>query len=52
MTTLTPAREINEHNHIGRLAEGYDADINVFDDNINILATMILGKVYFNKLVE
>ncbi|HHW48696.1 MAG TPA: N-acetylglucosamine-6-phosphate deacetylase [Clostridiaceae bacterium] len=50
MITLTPARMINEQNHIGRLAEGYDADINVFDDNINILATMILGKMFFNKL--
>lgn len=50
MITLTPAREINEHHHIGRLSKGYDADINVFDDNINILGTMILGKMYTNKI--
>ncbi|HHU50008.1 MAG TPA: N-acetylglucosamine-6-phosphate deacetylase [Clostridiales bacterium] len=50
MITLTPAREINEHHHIGRLAEGYDADINVFDDDINILFTMILGEVFNNNL--
>mgnify|MGYP000861539023 FL=1 len=52
MTTLTPARAINEHNHIGRLAEGYDADINIFDENINILATMILGELYTNNLAN
>lgn len=50
MTSLTPAREINEHDHIGRLAVGYDADINVFDDDINILSTMILGEMYTNNL--
>jgi len=50
MMSLTPAREINEHHHIGRLAEGYDADINVFDDDINILFTMILGEVFNNNL--
>ncbi len=49
MASLTPARQINEHTHIGRLAEGFDADINVFDDDVNILMTMILGKVFIKR---
>ena len=44
MVTLTPAEQIGEERRIGRVAPGFDADINLFDDNISICGTMILGK--------
>ncbi len=46
----TPAKIIGEQQHIGVIAAGYDADINVFDDDINILYTTVLGKTVNNKL--
>lgn len=50
MLTSTPARVIGLQASKGRLAAGYDADINVFDEDINILATMIMGEMYQNRL--
>lgn len=50
MLTTTPARVIGLHAHKGRIAVGYDADINVFNENIDILSTMIMGEMYKNLL--
>jgi N-acetylglucosamine-6-phosphate deacetylase len=46
----TPAKLIGEDHRLGSIKEGYDADINVFDDDINILYTMILGSAFKNEL--
>ena len=45
MVSLTPARQIGEGD-IGRLAPGMRADINMFDDKLQILKTWIGGKEY------
>ena len=42
MLTETPARILNVKK--GRLAEGYDADLVVFDDDINISAVFVMGE--------
>ena len=44
MATLNPARIIGEDVRKGRIAVGTDADIILFDDNINVKLTMIGGK--------
>lgn len=44
MMTLTPATMMKVHDRKGRIAVGYDADIVVFDDNININHTLVKGK--------
>lgn len=50
MATLTPARIIGYDAQKGSLAPGKDADIILFDDNINIERTIINGKtVYVNE---
>lgn len=44
MASATPARVIGIDNHKGYIKEGYDADILLFDDNINIKNVMVMGK--------
>lgn len=47
MMTLTPAVMMGIDNHKGRIAPGYDADIVIFDKNINVKHTIVKGnKVY------
>jgi len=48
MITLTPARIFNIKNK-GRIEKGYDADIVIFDDDIDIKTTIINGKTVFEK---
>ncbi|MDR1619710.1 MAG: amidohydrolase family protein, partial [Clostridiales bacterium] len=48
--SLTPAKVIGLQDTLGVLAEGYEADVNVFDEGINILYTLIQGEEYQNKL--
>ena len=50
MMSATPARIIGEYDKIGSIAAGKKADINVFDDDINIRCTWIDGAVYQNTL--
>lgn len=50
MLTLTPARIMNIENRKGCISEGKDADIVVFDDNINILLVMVMGGVTEDRL--
>lgn len=46
MMTATPARLLGVFDRIGSITEGKAADINVFDDEINIRYTLIDGEVY------
>lgn len=43
MITETPARILNL-NTKGKIAEGYDADIVIFDENVNIKSVIVNGK--------
>ena len=47
MMTITPASIIGVDRRKGSLAEGKDADIIIFDDNINISATIVKGKIVY-----
>jgi N-acetylglucosamine-6-phosphate deacetylase len=49
MITQTPARILGVSDHKGSLAAGKDADIVLFDSNINVTMTMIKGKIVFNS---
>ncbi|WP_160691313.1 N-acetylglucosamine-6-phosphate deacetylase [Clostridium sp. C2-6-12] len=44
MATYNGARHCKVHDHKGQIKEGYDADLILFDDNINIKKVFILGK--------
>ncbi|HHY83688.1 MAG TPA: N-acetylglucosamine-6-phosphate deacetylase [Clostridiales bacterium] len=46
MLTETPAREIGADHFKGRLAKGFDADINILDDDFNVKETYIRGKKF------
>lgn len=48
MMSTTPARIMNLSDRKGSLVEGKDADIVLFDENINIQTTIIKGKVVYN----
>jgi len=52
MLTSTPARIIGLCGKKGRIAIGYDADINVFNESIEIQATMIEGIMFRNTLED
>ena len=45
MITATPARSIGVDDRKGTLATGKDADIVVFDEDINIKTVMVGGKI-------
>jgi len=49
MMTLTPATIMGVADKIGSLVAGKDADIVIFDENINIQKTMIKGKIVYSK---
>jgi N-acetylglucosamine-6-phosphate deacetylase len=49
MATLTPATIMGVNNRKGSLVTGKDADIVIFDDNINIKHTIIKGKIVYSK---
>jgi N-acetylglucosamine-6-phosphate deacetylase len=46
MITATPAKQISEFDRLGSLQVGKLADLNVFDDDIQIKYTLINGEVY------
>jgi len=48
MMTITPA-EIMSFDRKGTLAQGKDADILIFDDDINIKMTIVMGKVVYKN---
>lgn len=45
MASANPAR-IMKQDHIGLIAPGYDADLVIFNKNLNILYTIIKGNIY------
>jgi len=49
MMTSTPARILNVHDSKGTLVEGKDADIVIFDGDINIQKTIIKGRIIYSK---
>jgi len=50
MITKTPARIMKVENKKGSLAEGKDADILIFDEDINIKMTMVKGKIVYEDI--
>lgn len=50
MITATPAKQIGEYYRLGSIRTGKLADLNLFDENIQIKYTMIDGKEYQNYL--
>ena len=44
MASLTPARIVGLDSK-GRIEPGYDADVTIFDDDINVCCTIVGGKV-------
>ena len=49
MITTTPARILEISNKKGALAAGKDADIVIFDSNINIQMTIIKGRIVYKR---
>ena len=52
MMTSTPARILGLTDSKGSLVSGKDADIIIFDNNINIKTTIVNGEVIYNKAVS
>jgi N-acetylglucosamine-6-phosphate deacetylase len=48
--TLTPARIMKIDKNRGSLAVGKDADLVIFDDNVNVQTTVVGGEVLYNNL--
>jgi len=48
MMTSTPARILGVSSKKGELAVGKDADVVIFDDNINISMTMVKGRMVYD----
>ncbi len=49
MITVTPARILKITDKKGSLVAGKDADVVIFDTNINIQMTMVKGKIVFKR---
>ena len=49
MITATPARILGALEKKGTLVAGKDADIVLFDSNINIEMTIVKGRIVYNK---
>ena len=49
MITKTPARIMKVENKKGSLVEGKDADIVIFDGDINIKMTMVRGEIVYRS---
>lgn len=49
MITATPARILGVSDKKGELAVGKDADIVIFDNNINVAMTMVRGKIVYDQ---
>jgi N-acetylglucosamine-6-phosphate deacetylase len=49
MMTAVPAGIIGVENRKGSLVPDKDADIVIFDENINVCTTMVMGRIIFDK---
>lgn len=49
MASTTPARIMGVDNRKGLIAKGKDADIVIFDENINVSMTMVEGRIVYEK---
>lgn len=49
MITSTPARILGVYDTKGSLSKGKDADIVIFDNNINVTTTIVKGKIVYNR---
>ncbi|WP_295796990.1 N-acetylglucosamine-6-phosphate deacetylase [Mucilaginibacter sp.] len=49
MATITPARIMNVANRKGSIEKGKDADIVIFDEEINIEKTIVKGRVIYER---
>jgi len=47
MATLNPAKVINADNKKGSIEVGFDSDIVVFNDNIDVVFTIVEGKIVY-----
>lgn len=52
MATMTPARKLRVDDRKGKVAEGYDADLILFDENIDVKFCMVSGRIFFQHLAE
>jgi len=52
MMTMTPAVIMKIADHKGSLTPGKDADIVIFDELINVSATMVKGKIVYQSAVK
>ena len=49
MASLTPANVIGIGDHVGKIAEGYDADLLLFDENVQVSFVMVSGEIVKNE---
>lgn len=49
MASATPAKILNIHQTKGELVKGKDADVVIFDEDINIQTTIVKGNVVYTK---
>lgn len=49
MMTLTPAKMLKIDNRKGSIAKGKDADLVVFDEDINVSKVMVMGRLMLEK---
>ena len=47
--TINPAKILQLDHRKGLIKAAYDADITILDDNYDVVSTMILGKVVYNR---
>lgn len=52
MSTVNPARRIGVDDKKGRIAQGYDADVLLLDETLNVRFCMVKGKIIRDELDE
>ena len=50
MATFNGAKHCKVEDRKGLIKEGYDADLVLFDEDINIKLTIVEGKIVFNEI--
>lgn len=49
MASYNGAKHCKVHNHKGQIKEGYDADLVLFDDDINVKKVFVLGREVYSE---